>query len=154
MNEGRTIAQRLVAGCRLPTAAVRVLSHVKSCGICGGQSGGGAGFLRVLRFPLPILIPPTAPHSSSINRGWYNRTISGRRIKLSFNGLQGISKVASRVRLATCFMLVSCLAYSSTSKMNTTCSSETSVDFQWTARRYIPEDRTHQGLLCLQADDL
>jgi hypothetical protein len=24
-----------------------------------------AGFLRVLRFPLPILIPPTAPHSSS-----------------------------------------------------------------------------------------
>jgi hypothetical protein len=32
-----------------------------SCGICGGQSGTGAGFLRVLRFPLPILIPPTAP---------------------------------------------------------------------------------------------
>jgi hypothetical protein len=27
--------------------------------------GTGAGFLRVLRFPLPILIPPTAPYSSS-----------------------------------------------------------------------------------------
>jgi hypothetical protein len=34
----------------------------------------------LLRFPLPILIPPTAPHSSSsINRGWYNRPNSGRR---------------------------------------------------------------------------
>jgi hypothetical protein len=29
------------------------------------QNGTGAGFLRVLRLPLPILIPPTAPHSSS-----------------------------------------------------------------------------------------
>jgi hypothetical protein len=45
----------------LPTAAARVRSHFRSCGICGGQSGTGAGFLRVLRFPLPILIPPTAP---------------------------------------------------------------------------------------------
>jgi hypothetical protein len=26
----------------------------------------GAGFLRVLRFSLAILIPPTAPHSSSV----------------------------------------------------------------------------------------
>jgi hypothetical protein len=31
----------------------------------------------VLRFPLPILMPPTAPHSSII-WGWYNRPISGR----------------------------------------------------------------------------
>jgi hypothetical protein len=39
-------------------------------------------------------------------------------------------------------MLVSCLAYSSTLNMETTCFSETSVDFQRTIRRYIPEDRT------------
>jgi hypothetical protein len=46
-------------------------SPVRPCGIRGGQSGAGAGFLRVLRFPLPILIPSTAPHSSSpIIRGW------------------------------------------------------------------------------------
>jgi hypothetical protein len=44
--------------------------------------------------------------------------------------------------LATCFMLVSCMAYSLNLKMEVTCSSETSVDFQWTAWRYIPEDRT------------
>jgi hypothetical protein len=47
---GRAIAQTVSR--RLPTAAVRVRSQVKSCGICGGQSGTGAGFLRVLRFPL------------------------------------------------------------------------------------------------------
>jgi hypothetical protein len=44
---------------RLFTAAVWVRSHVRSCEISGGQSGTEVGFLRVLRFPLPILIPPT-----------------------------------------------------------------------------------------------
>jgi hypothetical protein len=65
----------------LPTAAALVPVQFRSCGICGGQSGTGAGFLRVLPFSLPI-IPPTAPHSSSsIIRGWYNRPNSGRRAK-------------------------------------------------------------------------
>jgi hypothetical protein len=67
---------------RLPTTAGRIRSQVRTCGICGGQSGTGTGILRVLRFPLPILIPPTASHpSSSIIRGWYNRPNSGRRTK-------------------------------------------------------------------------
>jgi hypothetical protein len=66
---------------RLPTAAARVRSQFRSCGIFGEQSGTGTGFLRVLRFTLPILIPPTAPQSSSIIRGWYNRSVSGRRTK-------------------------------------------------------------------------
>jgi hypothetical protein len=57
---------------RLPTAAARVRVQVRSCGICGGESGAGTGFLRVLRLPLPILIPPNAPYSS---------VISGRRTK-------------------------------------------------------------------------
>jgi hypothetical protein len=39
-------------------------------------------FFKVPRFPLSILIPPTAPHSSSsIIRGWYNKPISGRCTK-------------------------------------------------------------------------
>jgi hypothetical protein len=39
-----------------------------------GQSGAGAGFLRVFRFPLPIFIPPIATQShSSIIWGLYNR---------------------------------------------------------------------------------
>jgi hypothetical protein len=66
---------------RFPTTAARVRARVRSCGISDGQSGTGAGFLRVLRFPLPILIPPTATHSSSIIRGWYKWPISGRRTK-------------------------------------------------------------------------
>jgi hypothetical protein len=49
----------------LPTAAARVRAQVWSSGICGGQSGVGAGFLRVLRFPLPIFIPPNSPPSQS-----------------------------------------------------------------------------------------
>jgi hypothetical protein len=69
---GRAIAQA-VSGW-LPTAAARVRARVYSCGICGGQSGARAGFLRVLRFPLPIFIPPITPQSpSSIIWGLCNR---------------------------------------------------------------------------------
>jgi hypothetical protein len=68
----RAIAQ--VVSRWLPTAAAWVRAHVWSRGISGGQSGAGAGFLRVLRFPLPIFIPTIAPESpSSIIWGLYNR---------------------------------------------------------------------------------
>jgi hypothetical protein len=39
-----------------------------------------------------------------------------------------------------CFALASCWAYSSTLKMEATCSYEMLVDFQRTIRRYIPEE--------------
>jgi hypothetical protein len=45
------------------------------------------------------------------------------------------------ILLATCFTLVSYLAYSTTMKKVATCFSETSVDFQRVTLRYIPEDR-------------
>jgi hypothetical protein len=66
MTGARVIAQAVSR--RLPRAAARVRAQVRSCGICAGHSSTGVGFLRVLPFPLQILIPPTAPHSSSITR--------------------------------------------------------------------------------------
>jgi hypothetical protein len=71
---GRAIAQAVSHW--LPTVAARVRARVRSCGIYGGQSGTGAGFLQVVRFPLPILIPPVVPQSpSSVIWGWYNRPV-------------------------------------------------------------------------------
>jgi hypothetical protein len=49
---GRAIVQ---AVSRRHLARVRFQSM--SCEICDGQNGNKAGFLRVIRFPLPILIP-------------------------------------------------------------------------------------------------
>jgi hypothetical protein len=56
---GRAVAQAVSRW--LPTAAARVRVRA-ACAVCGGQSGTGAGFLRVIRFPLPI-IPPISPLS-------------------------------------------------------------------------------------------
>jgi hypothetical protein len=85
-GNGRAIAQAVSR--RIPTAAGRVQAPVRLCGICG-QSGTEAGFLRVLLFPLPIFIPPTAPQSPSSNIwGWYeyNRPVVAavpRRLSLT-----------------------------------------------------------------------
>jgi hypothetical protein len=57
---GRAIAQ--VVSRWLPTADVRVRARVWS-------SGAGAGFLRVLRFPLLTFIPPNYPSSQSLGAG-------------------------------------------------------------------------------------
>jgi hypothetical protein len=56
---GRAIAQAVNRW--FPTAAARIWSS----GICGGQSGAGVGFLRILRFPLPIFIPQNSLSSQS-----------------------------------------------------------------------------------------
>jgi hypothetical protein len=52
----------------ISTQAARVRVRAAS-GVCGGQGGTGAGFLRVLQFPLPII---------KVTRGWHNRPVSGR----------------------------------------------------------------------------
>jgi hypothetical protein len=71
---GCTIAQAVSHW--LPTAVAHVRAWVWSHEICGGQSGAGAGLFRVLWFPLPIFIPPTAPQSPSfIIWHWNNRPV-------------------------------------------------------------------------------
>jgi hypothetical protein len=57
---GRAVAQAISRW--LPTATTRVRVRA-ACGACGGQSDTGAGFLRALRFPLPIIFPPISPSS-------------------------------------------------------------------------------------------
>jgi hypothetical protein len=51
------------------------------------------------------------------------------------------------------FALLSCLAYSIL-KMVMICSSETSVNFQRTTRRYIPEDRNFHYFVCYSSRGL
>jgi hypothetical protein len=58
-SNGRAVAQAVSRW--LTTAAARVRVRA-ACGVCGGQSVTGAGFLRILRFPMPI-IPPISPSS-------------------------------------------------------------------------------------------
>jgi hypothetical protein len=74
VDEGRAIAQAV--SCWLPTAAARVRARGLASGICGGQSGAGAGFLRVLQFPLPIFIPPNAPSSQSPGEGTISHSVA------------------------------------------------------------------------------
>jgi hypothetical protein len=85
----------------LPFASIRVRAQVKLRGICGGYSSTGAGFLRVLRYPLQILIILTAPHSSSIIRGWHNRPVSdGRNGRAAAQaGSRWLPTAAARVRV-------------------------------------------------------
>jgi hypothetical protein len=59
LKSGRAVAQAVSLW--FPTAAARVRVRA-TCGVCDGQSSTGAGFLRVLRFPLSI-IPPISPLS-------------------------------------------------------------------------------------------
>jgi hypothetical protein len=64
---GRAIAQAVTHW--LPTAAARLHARFWSSGICGGQNDTRTGFLRVLRFPMPIFIPPDSPSSQSPGAG-------------------------------------------------------------------------------------
>jgi hypothetical protein len=58
---------------------------------------------------------------------------------------RNMSPPSSELCLPPTFTLVSCLAYSSTLKMEAICSSETSNDFQRTTRRYILERKLERA---------
>jgi hypothetical protein len=56
-------------------------------GICGGQSGVGVGFLRVLQFPLSKTVHSTNFSILTITRSRYNRPINGRCAEWTQYGL-------------------------------------------------------------------
>jgi hypothetical protein len=62
ITDGRVVAQAVNRW--LPITEPRFRARVRSYSICDGQSDRGTCILRVIRYRLPILIPPTARHSS------------------------------------------------------------------------------------------
>jgi hypothetical protein len=63
---GRAIAQEVSR--RLPTVAAQGSNAgLVTSNFVMDKSGAGAGFLRELRFPLPIYIPCISPQSSSLS---------------------------------------------------------------------------------------
>jgi hypothetical protein len=70
---GRTITQAAIP--RLPAAEAWVRFHITLCAICGRKMALVADFFRVLRFPLLIIGPTTAPYSLII-QSWME--VSGK----------------------------------------------------------------------------
>jgi hypothetical protein len=72
--------------------------------------------------------------------------LTERKLDCTWSGSSVHSHVLS---WQLCFTLISCLAYSSTLKIEETWSPETSVDFQLPARCYIPVDKNSSELVAL-----
>jgi hypothetical protein len=118
---------------------------------------------KAITFSLDLVVNRVSERYHNIKEGWkglivviesklYSTLVYWRPSLFPLSGTLvvrtihiGISKLHL---LATCFTLVSSLAYSLTLKMEATCFSETSVDFQRTTRFYIPEDGTLHLLVC------
>jgi hypothetical protein len=108
VGSGRAVARAVSR--LLPTAAVPALSQAKAYGICGGQRGTGAGFLRVLRFPSPIV--PTAPHASSsiIGAGALGRMQISQMLKLEGTYIKNCALTVEPVSwIQVCVVLLICL---------------------------------------------
>jgi hypothetical protein len=82
------ITQAVSSG--LLTAADQFRAQVRSYGISAGQSGIGVGFLLVLRFPLPILIPLIPPNHLSSGTGTIGQVAADVPIGLSLTPLKEI----------------------------------------------------------------
>jgi hypothetical protein len=61
IKEGRAVVQSISRW--LPTAAARVRVRAKHVGFVVDKAALGQLFPQVLRFPLPIIIPPIVPSS-------------------------------------------------------------------------------------------
>jgi hypothetical protein len=104
----------------------------------GGCAGPRAGLEGVEKrknlFPLPLIEPqPVQSVAHRIKRQAF--------VKKSDSDQLNYESVSFRTLLAACFMLVSCLAYPSSPKMDAIYSFETLVELHWTTWRYILENK-------------
>jgi hypothetical protein len=97
-----------------------------------------------------------------IQRTWFLRVLSSgiqchavhwKSTNVSEEHVASIFKIKEQAKQETSRSgqqaeLVSCSSFSSTLKMEATCSFETSVDFQWTMHNHIPEGRTPHNCHC------
>jgi hypothetical protein len=115
------------------TLVILVLSRIGLLGCVGEPVGTGKLFLHSYWFILS-----------------YGRVNGNSLVVLHYPPVSYINQDFGKLiaLLATCIMLVTCLAYSSTLQMEETCSSKMSVDFQWSIWHYIPKDITLQGGDC------
>jgi hypothetical protein len=84
VHEGNVRIATICKGPRHSSSGYSLASHRGGPGPSHVAFGAGAGFLRVLRFPLPIFIPLISPQSPSpIIRGWYNRPVLATVLKVA-----------------------------------------------------------------------
>jgi hypothetical protein len=108
--QGRAIAR---AVSRRPSSSlVRFASQIKSCGICGEQSGAGALFLLAFLFTFLFLLPRTAPHSLIIR----HRSYVGFLLRASLNSQWKIHEVP-RLSAASLKSKIRCVAEEFTDHM-------------------------------------
>jgi hypothetical protein len=114
------------------------------------------GFLWVSLTPLKWLqtlnkgttISFHIPFISSFRVSQVLNAIKPMQWKGAFQWTTHIFQIQSLHDITPAFTLVSCLPYSLTLKMEVTCSSEMSVDFQRTTLHYIPKVRTLHNHRC------
>jgi hypothetical protein len=73
---------------------------------------------------------------------FWDITLSGESQQTFWRNILSPYKRKPSKKPAACLMLVSCMAFSLTLKVEMICSSEMSLDFHQTTQCYIPEDRT------------
>jgi hypothetical protein len=100
----RAIAQAVNR--RLHTAAARIRVQFNSCGICGGQSGTGTGFLRVLQFTCQFLFHLLFHTHLSSGGGTTGQLVADVQSGLSLTPSKETKKLINSLHLECAFVVL------------------------------------------------